>query len=35
MVYGLESLDRERQRVDAAELETERLRDELEQARCS
>jgi hypothetical protein len=30
MAYGLESLDRERQRVDAAELETERLRDELE-----
>jgi hypothetical protein len=35
MVFDLESLDREHQRVDVAELEPERPRDELEQARCS
>jgi excisionase family DNA binding protein len=29
-----ESLNRERQRADAAELEAKRLRDELEEARC-
>jgi hypothetical protein len=35
MVFDLDSLDREHQRVDVAELEPERPRDDLEQARCS